>query len=215
MGWAMLALIVLLSGGLLWWLGVPRLLWTSVGTALALGAAGYALQGSPWLPSAAPRPTAEEVEVTPDLIALRGAMWGKYTEEAAYEAAFDALLRAGAAESAVKLAIGGVNKYPKSAELWTDLGSAIVAHDRTLSGPARYAFQRAIALAPDHPAPRFFLGMGLIAAGKFDEARAAWVESLARAPANAAYRPQIAERISALDQLMEMARAQQQGQAAR
>lgn len=209
MGWAMLAALMVLAAALLWWLRLPRLLWTSVGTALALGGAGYALQGHPGLAGASPKPAARQdaIGTAPEIIALRGAMWGKFTEEAAYEAAFDALLRAGAAGSAAKLAIGGVRRYPNSAELWTDLGSALVANDQSLSPPARFAFARAIALAPDHPAPRFFLGLALIESGRLPEARAAWAESLARVPSGARYRGEIADRLAALDQFIAAAQA--------
>lgn len=209
MGWGMLAALMVVAAALLWRLGLPRLLWTSVGTALALGGAGYALQGRPNLPAAAPKALAQQdaIGTAPEIIALRGAMWGKFTEEAAYEAAFDALLRAGAAGSAAKLAIGGVRRYPNSAELWTDLGSALVANDQSLSPPARFAFARAIALAPDHPAPRFFLGLALIESGRLPEGRTAWAEALARVPAGARYRSEIADRLDALDQFIAAAQA--------
>lgn len=205
MGWFMLAAVVALAAGLLLVLRVPRLLWTTAATALVLGCAGYAVQGRPGLADAKPRPQVKSIETAPDVIALRSAMWGKFTVESQYEVAFDALMRVGDARSAVKLAIGGVTKYPDSAELWTDLGSGFVTHDASLSPPARFAFDRAIALAPHHPAPRFFRGLGHVQSGQLAEGRADWAQALALAPANAPYRAGIEERIAVLDQFIAMA----------
>ncbi len=211
MGWVMLAVVTVLAAGLLVALRVPRLLWTTAGAALVLGCAGYAAQGRPGLGEAKPRPQARSIETAPDLIALRTAMWGKFTVESQYEVAFDALMRVGDARSAVKLAIGGVTKYPDSAELWTDLGSGFVTHDGSLSPPARFAFDRAITLAPQHPAPRFFRGLGHVQSGQLAEARADWVQALTLTPANAPYRAGIEERLAVLDQFIAMA-AQAQAQ---
>lgn len=206
MGWVALGLITFAVMGGLWLLGLPRLVWSTVGAALMLGCAGYALQGRPGLADAAPKPQTQSIETAPELIALRGAMWGKYTEEAAYEVAFDALLKVGDSANAVKLAIGGVTKFPNSAELWTDLGSALVTHDGgNMSPTARFAFDRAIAIAPQHPAPRFFKGLGHVQSGQFAEGRADWVKALALTQPNAPYRPAIAERIAVLDQFVAMA----------
>lgn len=202
MGWAMLALVVAFALGVLAWFRLPRALWTSVGTVLMLGAAGYALQGAPTLPGAVPHPLKDPSAASPALSELRSAMWGRFTEEAAYEAAFDALLRDGDTRSAVTLAVSGIRKYPNSAELWTDLGSALVANDHTLSPPARYAFMRAIAITPHHPAPYFFLGMGMVEAGQYADARTEWAAALARTPERASYRSQIADRLAALDRVI-------------
>lgn len=213
MGWVALAMVAVLAAGLMLILRVPRLLWTIAAAALMLGCAGYAIQGSPNLPSAAPRPQVKSIETAPELIALRTQMWGGFTVESQYEVAFDALMRSGAAASAVKLAIAGVTKYPDSAELWTDLGSALVTHDGSMSPSARFAFDRAVALAPQHPAPRFFRGLGHIQSGRLDDGRADWLKALEMTPANAPYRAGIVERIAVLDQFIAMAaqaRAEQQ-----
>lgn len=203
MGWAMLLAIVIVAAVLLWRLGVPQRLWTSFGAALMLGCAGYALQGHPGLPGAAPRPEAQEIATAPAVIALRSAMWGKFTEEAAYEVAFDALLRAQDSASAVKLAISGTAKFPMSAELWTDLGSALVTHEQgNFSPAAAFAFDRAIAIAPRHPAPRFFRGLARAQAGDFAAARADWATALALLPPRAPYRQAIAERLAVLDRVI-------------
>src|SRR5205809_731357 len=52
MGWAILLLLLALSLGALWLLGVRGGLLTATAASLLLGAAGYAFQGPPWLPGA-------------------------------------------------------------------------------------------------------------------------------------------------------------------
>lgn len=205
MGWLSLALVLALAAGLLVALRLPRALWSAAGAVLMLGAAGYALQGRPGLAGAAPKPRVETIEVAPEFVALREAMWGRFTAEWQLQLTADALLRAGNARGAVQVLLAGVKRYPRDAELWTALGSALVAHDGgNVSPPALNAFGRAIALAPRHPAPRFFLGLGYVQAGDLGKARAAWAQSLALTPPGAGYRQGIAERIAVLDALAQM-----------
>lgn len=210
MGWAMLAII---GGGaalLLWRLGVPRLLWTLAGAALMLGATGYALQGSPALPGKVARPQVRTLEIEPDLVELRNAMFGRFSIDAAYQTAADAMIRANEPAAAVKVTLGGLDKLPNSAALWTELGSTLVTHDGdTMSPPALFAFRRAMRLAPRHPGPPFFLGLGYVQAGQLPEARKWWARALQLTPPGLSYRAAIAERLALLDQFMQMAAAAQ------
>lgn len=205
MGWVALAAVMALVGALLALLRLPRALWSATGAALMLGATGYALQGRPLLPGAVPHPSIDTIEVAPEFVALREAMWGRFTAEWAQAKTADALLRAGNARGAVQVMLAGVRRYPDDPELWTGLGSALVAHDGgNVSPPAARAFARAIALAPRHPAPRFFLGLGYVQGGDLARARALWAEALALTPPNAAYRRGIAERLAVLNALAQM-----------
>ncbi len=202
MGWIALALVAVATAALLWLLGLPRLLWAAAGTVLMLGCAGYALQGTPRLPAAAPKPQVDAIEIAPEFVELREEMWGRFTQEAALATAADGLLRAGSTQQAVQVALAAVRRYPQSAEVWTNLGSVLATHDGgTLSPAALFAFRRALALAPKHPAPPFFLGLALVQGGKISEARAAWQQALRLTPEKAEYRRGIAERIALLDML--------------
>jgi cytochrome c-type biogenesis protein CcmH len=201
MGWLWLALLGFSAFGILWRAGLARRLWAFAGAALMLGAAGYAWQGSPISPGYPVEPNVTPIEVDPEIIALRGDMFGHFSEDEAYMFASDAMLRSGDAGSAVVVLLGGIRKMPKSIELWTGLGTAYAAHDGNhMSPPALFAFERAIQLAPSQPAPRFFMGLAYVRAGDFPAARAQWQRALALCPPDADYRKAIALRIALLDQ---------------
>ncbi len=206
MGWVWLIVIGLSTAGLLWVLGVGRAIWSMVGAALMLGAAGYALQGRPALPGSPAEAASEGIEIDPGIVKLRGAMTGNFTAEAAYLTASDAMLRAGEPEAAVAVMLGGIRKMPKDMSLWTGLGGAIAQHDGGYVSPAAlFAFRHAMDLAPKHPAPPFFLGLAYVRAGEFTEARRYWLRALTLTPEDASYRPEIAVRLMLLDRYLALA----------
>ncbi len=203
MGWVMLALIATAAAAALVALRVGRLLWSMVGAALMLGAAGYAWQGRPALPASPARPAALLAADDPSLIDLRERMLGRFTADAAYLTAADAMTRAGEPRAAVTALLGGLNRYPRSVMLWTALGTALAAHDGNRpSPPALFAFRQAIRVAPQHPAPRFFLGLAYARADDFPAARAEWARALALSPRGASYREPIAVRVMLIDRLL-------------
>ncbi len=205
-GWLWLASLAAAVFALLVAMRVARPLWSFVGAALMLGAAGYAWQGRPGL-AGEPRREAR-VRLPDDLAAddLRDAMWGRFTYDFAYAVAADGLARAGASEAAVRAVQGGLQGAPNSARLWTRLGTAIVAHDggRVLSPAARLAFGRGITLSPDHPGPYFYYGMALVQTGDLPGAKRAWLAALARTRRDASYRVDLAMRLALLDRLLAM-----------
>src|SRR3546814_4192640 len=94
-----------------------------------------------------------------------------------------------------------LREHPNNADLWVGLGNALVLHaDGLMTPAAELAFQRAAAIAPDHPGPKFFYGLALAQGGKFDEAEAIWRNVLATAPPDASWRPMIEERLAMLEQ---------------
>lgn len=199
MGWIMLALVGFVSAAVLWLAGVSRSLWSFVGAAMMLGAAGYALQGSPALPGHPVAADAEPIEVDAGLIELRDSMLGRYTAEGAYLIAADGVTRAGDTRSAVKAVLGGINKYPRSLALWTGLGSALSLHDGSVSPAALYAFKHAAELNPKHPAPPYFLGLAYIRAGEYAVGRPYWAKALELSPPEQPYRKEIAAQLARLD----------------
>jgi cytochrome c-type biogenesis protein CcmH len=213
MGWAMLGLIALLCALLLWRSGYPRGLWTVAATALMLGAAGYAWQGSPTL---AGHPVAERRvrgTLDPNLIALRNAMYGQFTYDSQFYIAADAMTRIGASDRAAQVMLGGVRKVPEDGALWSWLGLVLTERDGNQVSPAaRFALDKGVALWPTHPGPQFVYGLALIREGKWQEARPHWARAVELTPANVSYREELALRLLLLDRLLEAQAADAQGE---
>ncbi|WP_287979780.1 hypothetical protein [Sphingomonas sp.] len=205
MGWLALLILAALGAAAVVLLRVPRMLWSAVGAAAMLGAAGYAWQGRPTLPA---HPAVARASVLPDdltMIDLRNRMLGQYTADGAYLVAADAMSRSGDPRAAVRVILGGIAHVPESLMLWTALGGALATHDgNRVSPPALFAFQHAMRLSPQHPAPPFFLGLAYVREENFDVARRYWRRALALTPADASYRRDIAIRLMLLDRLIAM-----------
>jgi hypothetical protein len=202
-GWVMLVLFGAAIFGALWISGVARTLWTTVGAALMLGAAGYAIQERAGLPGHPVEDNADPVAVYPQVIELRDQMLGRFTGDGAYLIASDALMRSGSRDTGARIVLMGANQYPRSLTLWTGLGTAIAQHDGGAVSPAaRLAFDQATRLAPEHPAPPFFRGLAYVQSGDFRKGRAYWAQALALSPRAAPYREGIALRLAALDAMI-------------
>ncbi len=200
MGFLALLLLGLAAAGLLWRLRVARPLWSLAGAALMLGATGYALQGRPLLPGQPTEANATPIDVDEGLVELRGDLFGRYTADAAYLTASDAMLRAGDAGAAVQVMLGGIRHYPGSSELWSGLGTDLSIHDgNRVSPPALLAFQQAMRLSPRHPGPPFFAGLAYVRAGQFADARPYWRRALALTPTGAPYHAPIVVRLALLE----------------
>ena len=106
----------------------------------------------------------------------------------------------GKTEEAVGILRSAVREHPSSYKLWVGLGNALTDHSRMLSPAARFAFARAAQLAPGYPAPPFFLGLAEARSGNPEEAARLWREILARAPANASWRPMVEDGLLLLEQ---------------
>ncbi|HEX8486298.1 hypothetical protein [Sphingomonas sp.] len=210
MGWLWLLLLAAVAMGMLALLGVNRRLWSFAGAALMLGGAGYALQGSPALVGRTAVAGAAAVPDDPAMIALRDDMYDRFTLDGAYLIASDAMIARGDDRSAVRVLLGGIGKIPRSAALWTALGSAYARHDGGQVSPAaRFAFEQARRLAPTSPAPPFFQGLAHVREGDLAAARPLWARALALSPPKRSYRQGIALRLAILDRLIEMQKAGQ------
>ncbi len=197
-----MSLFVILGGlalatfGLLWLARVRGGVLTLAAAALALGCAGYAVQGRPGLPGSLGRPAARAAPVP--LTAARTAMMGQFTAANSWLTISESYARRGKSEDAVGILRSAIRARPTDYALWVGLGNALVDHARTITPAARFAFARADELAPNHPAPRFFLGLALARSGEPDQALALWREVLAEAPADASWRPFVEDGVMAL-----------------
>ncbi|TGX44752.1 cytochrome c biogenesis factor-like protein [Sphingomonas naasensis] len=203
MGWAMLLAIALGAGLLLWLTGFPRKLWTVAATALTLGAAGYAWQGSPGLAGHPVTSVKKTSEIDPEVIAIRDAMFGRFNFTWGSFMRADAMTRAGAPDTAVRAMILTTRQAGGDPGAWMWLGVKLAENDGNQVSPAaKFAFERALQLGPQHPGPPFFYGLALIREGRFAEARPLWAKAVALTPEKASYRPQLVVRLFLLDQFL-------------
>lgn len=191
-----LALIVAALGGALWIGGVRGPVMTMTAAAIMLGCAGYAMQGRPDLPSAE-----REVAERPAPLALTGArqaLLGQFDPSDNWLNMADALSARGKPDEAARLLAAQVERHPGDFKLWIGLGNALADHAGTLSPAARLAFRRAAELAPDHPAPPFFLGLAEARSGNPAEAQRLWLDILKKAPRDASWRPLVEQGVMAI-----------------
>jgi len=196
MGWIILLGLIAVSGAGLWLLGVRRGLLQAAGAALLFGAAGYAFQGRPDIPGA-PAPGTTTASIIP-LTEARHAFYGDFTGEESWLRISEALARTGKSEDAVNILTNAVHRYPRNPQLWVGLGNALVDHSHGLTPASEFAYRRAAELSPGYPGPPFFYGLALARSGDREGAVAVWKAILARAPANASWRPLIDQGVAAL-----------------
>jgi cytochrome c-type biogenesis protein CcmH len=191
---------------LAWLLKAPRKGWEAIGAALALGLAGFAMQASPNQAGAPKDPVQRADKSGAALVEARRQLAGETAMPNApnrWMVIADALSRNGQYGDAAGVVLGAVEQDPNNADAWLSLANNLMAHaEGTLTPAAQYAYGRAAAANPQHPGPPFFFGMALISNGKPAEGRALWADLLARAPADAPWREDLAERIRRLDELM-------------
>jgi len=197
MGFVLLAIFAAATLGLLWLLKLRGPMMTLAAAAIAFGCAGYALQGHPNL-GGSPRQASGRQPPMP-LAEARHALTGQFDYADSWLNLADALASRGRTEDAARLLQAQVDRHPGDYKLWIGLGNALADHSRTLSPAARFAFERAAALAPGHPAPPFFLGLAEARSGNPQEAARLWREILANAPANASWRPLVENGLLAIN----------------
>ncbi|MFN9578714.1 MAG: tetratricopeptide repeat protein [Novosphingobium sp.] len=214
--WALVILTALAAFAVAVLQRAPRKGWEAIGAALLVGIAGYSFQASPSQPGA-PKEGAEQT-------AKSGAALVEARQQLAQAQASgqglnrwmvigDALARNGQYGEAAGVILGAVEQDPKNADAWLALANALTSHaEGNLTPAASYAHGRAAQADPMHPGPPFFLGLALAQSGKLVEARGLWAELLARSPADAPWRGDLAERLQRLDAFIAMQAAAEAGQ---
>lgn len=197
MGWLFLILLIALSLAVLRLLDLRGPLLKAAAAALLLGASGYALQGEPTLGGAPAPGRAQQGSVS--LTNARHAFFGSFTSAETWMRMSEALARSGNSADAVNILQNAVGRYPGDAQLWVGLGNALVDHAGGLTPPADLAFQRAAAITPGYPGPRFFYGLALARSGDRAGALATWRTLLLDAPADAEWRPLVEQGIAVLE----------------
>lgn len=190
-------------------LDLPRSAFALLGMALALGLAGYVLQGSPGLPGQPRAARAIAPQGEEALIAARRAMFGQIVPPSRYVAVADGFARRGQMEDAAGFLRLALVENPADAEAWVALGNVLVVHAQgNPTQAASEAFERAAELAPGSPAPSYFEGLALLRSGRALEAREAWTAALDRVPEDAPYRPIVAVQLEQLNQMIDALEAQ-------
>ena len=196
MGWLILLAMIATSVGVLWLLRVRGAGLTASAAALLLGAAGYALQGSPSLPGS-PARGMEARDFFP-LTQARHAFFGNFTPAESWLRMSEALARDGESSDAVGILENAVRRYPGDAQLWIGLGNALVDHARGITPAAELAYKRAEQVTPGYPGPHFFYGLALARSGDREGALKEWRNILATAPKDATWRPLVEQGVAAL-----------------
>lgn len=177
--------------------GARGLILALAGVALVGGTlAFHMLQPSGTMPDA--RPTASHNQFTP-LAPMRHAFTGQFTGGERWLAMADSLAARGNTADAAGILIAAVKLHPRDYSLWTGLGTMLTNHAGGLNPGAQLAFDRAIAMAPNYPAPRYFLGVAKSESGDREGALAEWRAVLANAPPNASWRGLVEDRINATE----------------
>jgi cytochrome c-type biogenesis protein CcmH/NrfG len=170
-----------------------------VASALLIAMAGYAWQGSPGLAGKPVPPPVRQDLPDSAFAQTRGSMLGQFDTASRWLTMADHFHRIGDTQTAVGIIRAGIRAHPEEVDLWVGLGNALIIHADGMMTPAsELAFQRAASLAPDHPAPKFFYGLALVQGGRLEEAERIWSGLLATAPADAGWRPMVAERLALL-----------------
>ncbi len=196
MGWIILLLLIVLSLGALVLFRVRGAALTASAAALLLGAAGYAIQGSPDQPGAPAQGIAAH-DIFP-LTEARHTFFGNFTPAESWLRMSEALARDGQSEDSVGILENAVKRYPGDPQLWIGLGNALVDHARGITPAAELAYRRAEQIAPGHPAAPFFYGLALARSGDRDGALKLWRGILSEAPKDAGWRPLVEQGVEAL-----------------
>lgn len=184
----LLLMIALLVAGF-WLAGIrgPRL--TIAAAALLLGGAAYSLAGRPGLP-ADPRETADAQPPLP-LTGARETLFGRFNASDRWFNMAEAFAARGKTREAAGILGSAVRENPRNFALWTGYGNALVDDAGTLTPAARLAYERAVAMAPEHPGPRFFYALAKLRSGDPEGARDDWLALLEETPERAPWRPLI------------------------
>ncbi len=184
-------------------LRLPRSGWALFGAALLFGLSGYALQGHPGRPGAPQAASVQASETGTAMVDARRELFNPAQPPQRFVTVADGFARRGQYADAAGILRGSLTDNPEDTEAWIALGNALVEHAEGQPTPAAlYAYSRAEALSPDHPAAPYFLGVALLRAGRANDTRAVWAEMLADAPRDAQWVPAMRERLKRLDAMI-------------
>ena len=202
MGWVLMAGFALLAGaGLFWFVRRDKGAMQFLAAALLLALAGYSWQGHPFMAGSPKAPPEHQTLPDNDFQSLHPDLLGRFDNAWTWTNMADGYQRRGDTAGAAEVLQTAVRRHPQDADLWVAYGYALVVHGGNMMSPAaQLAFQRAAAIAPNHPGPRFFYGLALAQGGNYDEAERVWRELLPTIPADSQFRAITEQRLQAIAQ---------------
>ena len=175
-----------------------------VATALLLGLAGYAWQGSPGQAGAPVEAGKERVQFDEALAEKRREIGERVSGATRWLVVSDGLARSGNTRDAANVLLAGLREFPDDANIWVGLGNALVAHSSGVLSPAAdYAFRRALELEPEGVSPQYFYGLALAQEGEFERSRNMWLKLAADLPEDYPLREELVRNVVLLNALME------------
>ncbi len=167
---------------------LPKSTWASLAAALVFGLAGYTLQASPDIPAAPKGLQQERFSDDWQILDSRELLVGqRLKSDSRMMVTANGFARQGRFEVASKILSGIVEENPEDFEAWVALGNTLTEQaEGTLTQASVYAFRKASEIAPENPAPAYFLGLSLIRQGRMMEAYQVWSGALRELPTPAA-----------------------------
>jgi cytochrome c-type biogenesis protein CcmH len=204
-GWISVVLIAAaVLAGILLFLPNRKQLWPVVAAALVLGAAGYAWQGSPSLPSSPAQPIAAKLKTAESLLQMRADMDTGYGAGKQWLIISDSYARSGKFNYAAASIQAGLRQHPKNGDLWAGLGVVLMlAGEGQMSAPAKMAFANARKYAPRNRAPDYFTGLVELLEGRPDKTLEIWQRLIDDAPDKAIWRPKLESQLVGLKSMLQ------------
>jgi len=204
-GWIVLGLLSVLSLlVLIWFVRSSKGLWQIAAAAVLLGMTGYALQGRPSASSSPAKSLAANEIGATQLIDIRADMDQSFGSAKRWLVTADSFGKQGDYASAASYIQSGLRSDPKNPDLWSALGlQLMLASEGQMSPPAQLAFDKVLAIQPNHPAPYYFAGLARIISGDLNGGVLLWEKTLSLATPNAKWKVGIETQIQAAKELQE------------
>jgi cytochrome c-type biogenesis protein CcmH/NrfG len=198
-GWIVLGLLSVLSLSVLtWFVRSSKGLWQIAAAAVLLGMTGYALQGRPSAPSSPAKSLAASEVGATQLIDIRADMDQSFGGAKRWLVTADSFAKQGDYASAASYIQSGLRSDPKNSDLWSALGlQLMLASEGQMSPPAQLAFDKALAIRPNHPAPYYFTGLARMISGDLNGGVLLWEKTLSLAMPDAKWKVSIESQLQA------------------
>ena len=184
-----------------------------VATALLLGLAGYAWQGSPGLAGKPVKAGTGAAKFDEALAAKRKEIGERISSATKWLVVSDALARQGNTQKAANVLLSGLRENPDDPNLWVGMGNALMVHSNgTLTPAADYSFRKALALQPEGVSPNYFYGLALAESGQFEASRKVWMALAARLPEDMPLRAELIRNVALLEALIKRREALSQSE---